>query len=496
MWAALSSSIAIVKPRSRDFVSRSGLLLLLLFCSALSACSTSFRQRVLLLEADRHARAGNCTAAWGIVSLVNQQAPVDPALRDRVNWLPNCGTASIAAAPPPGPSLTSARIGDGHEVQLTASLQRHASIRNRSIPALPRTILIFQDPHWSSTAQFNLHKALEVLFAENPSLIDRVVFLGEGLPRGTVLEGLPELIANSPDPSDDALRLVLSSYALPGYITFEWASELGVEVRGIEDPALYGQSASAWLSQNDSLFSLLVVARNESMADAAIEQLNRGKTPILFVGAGHLSAKDPVLFGRGLHVAGSNAALSAPRNMGIIARLAASGVGYIFLDPRHEGQDASSQAAIRLYRERMSATTPDAYVDFSRRFLGSPTGKLLLDAFGTTVQPSPKAALTLLRAATEQKRQSSAKSGANPKGGSAQSAAKEGSKFSFWDSLFPWRGQTKTNGKSGKKKRYFEWDYTHNDIEFYDGSGNHLGSMDPSTGTVTKPAEKGRYITL
>jgi hypothetical protein len=51
----------------------------------------------------------------------------------------------------------------------------------------------------------------------------------------------------------------------------------------------------------------------------------------------------------------------------------------------------------------------------------------------------------------------------------------------------------KTSG-SGSQKRYYEWDYTHNDIEVYDKNGKHLGSMDPTTGEMYKPAVDGRSI--
>jgi len=63
-----------------------------------------------------------------------------------------------------------------------------------------------------------------------------------------------------------------------------------------------------------------------------------------------------------------------------------------------------------------------------------------------------------------------------------------------WVKMKPWRGKTKTNGKSGKQKKYYEWDHTHNDIEVYNARGEHLGSMDPTTGKMTKPAVSGRRI--
>lgn len=52
----------------------------------------------------------------------------------------------------------------------------------------------------------------------------------------------------------------------------------------------------------------------------------------------------------------------------------------------------------------------------------------------------------------------------------------------------------KTNGEQGSKRRYYRWDFTHNDIEVFNGSGQHLGTMDPSNGKMTKPAVPGRRI--
>jgi RHS repeat-associated protein len=65
----------------------------------------------------------------------------------------------------------------------------------------------------------------------------------------------------------------------------------------------------------------------------------------------------------------------------------------------------------------------------------------------------------------------------------------------FWKALKPFSGKTKTNGLSGRSRRFYERDYTHGDIEVYDGRGRHLGSANPETGAMTKPAVPGRRIT-
>ncbi|RGB43943.1 cytotoxic-domain-containing protein [Rhizophagus diaphanus] len=64
-----------------------------------------------------------------------------------------------------------------------------------------------------------------------------------------------------------------------------------------------------------------------------------------------------------------------------------------------------------------------------------------------------------------------------------------------WKELDSFRGKTKTTG-TGKDKKYYEWDFTHNDIEVYDKNGKHLGSMDPIKGDMTKPPVNGRKINI
>ena len=62
-----------------------------------------------------------------------------------------------------------------------------------------------------------------------------------------------------------------------------------------------------------------------------------------------------------------------------------------------------------------------------------------------------------------------------------------------WKTFDNYRDGIKTSGK-GKKKQYYEWDYTHNDIEYYDSNKLHLGSLDPCTGEHYKDGEIGRNI--
>ena len=63
-----------------------------------------------------------------------------------------------------------------------------------------------------------------------------------------------------------------------------------------------------------------------------------------------------------------------------------------------------------------------------------------------------------------------------------------------WKKLKQFRGSIRTNGKRGKAREFYEWDYTHNDIEVYDSKGFHKGSMNPRTGRIYKSPVKGRDI--
>lgn len=57
-------------------------------------------------------------------------------------------------------------------------------------------------------------------------------------------------------------------------------------------------------------------------------------------------------------------------------------------------------------------------------------------------------------------------------------------------------GKGRKKSGSGSSTRYYEWDYTHNDIEVYNNKGKHLGSMNPTTGEMYKPPVPGRSIKL
>ena len=53
-----------------------------------------------------------------------------------------------------------------------------------------------------------------------------------------------------------------------------------------------------------------------------------------------------------------------------------------------------------------------------------------------------------------------------------------------WKSLKPYRDNIKTNGLSGKDKRYYQWDNLHKEIEMYDQHGKPIDALDPVTGRL------------
>jgi len=60
----------------------------------------------------------------------------------------------------------------------------------------------------------------------------------------------------------------------------------------------------------------------------------------------------------------------------------------------------------------------------------------------------------------------------------------------------PVKGRSYRTLGNGRNKKYYDWDYTHNDIEVYDRSGKHLGSMNPITGEMYKGPVRGREIDI
>jgi RHS repeat-associated protein len=65
-----------------------------------------------------------------------------------------------------------------------------------------------------------------------------------------------------------------------------------------------------------------------------------------------------------------------------------------------------------------------------------------------------------------------------------------------WSELLPFRGAIKTNGLSGRDRRYYTLDRLHGEVEVFDRKGKHIGAMDTVTGELIKPAVPGRSIAI
>lgn len=68
------------------------------------------------------------------------------------------------------------------------------------------------------------------------------------------------------------------------------------------------------------------------------------------------------------------------------------------------------------------------------------------------------------------------------------------SNATFWNSLQNYKNGIRRSG-AGNKANYYKWDYLHKcEVEWYDRNGDHLGSVDGMSGSLIKPAVRGRNI--
>jgi hypothetical protein len=52
----------------------------------------------------------------------------------------------------------------------------------------------------------------------------------------------------------------------------------------------------------------------------------------------------------------------------------------------------------------------------------------------------------------------------------------------------------KRRWRSHGGRRLYTWDSLHGEVEVFNNRGKHLGSLDPVTGAMLKPAVRGRII--
>ena len=385
-------------------------------------------------------------------------------------------------------------ITNGTNVKLSSRSQEYLIVNGENTYPANQSVIIIQEPHYDTQAQVNLFLGLRQLFSEN-DIASNTTFLAEGVFANETVSVAP-LVQVAPDPLDDTVHLILSSFLVTGYIAYEWQQEKGIPIVGTEDPDLYDASAALWIARENKIWPITVAARNERMVQVLNKTLRSNKIPILFVGGLHLSSiEDVTLSSENIASSGilsTSAAnkLSRAKKKGILQYLKEAGLGFIYLEPVSSLTLLEHKIPSERYRTLFQAQRSDHYQDYIKAFIEKYQSSQIASNplhGGVTVKPSPQIASALLldlqgSGSTIKREKGSGEKVSNDNGGS------------FWDKLLPWRGKTKTNGKSGKNRRYFEKDKTHNDLEGYDKRGMHKGSFDPDTGIQTKPAVPGRSI--
>jgi hypothetical protein len=385
----------------------------------------------------------------------------------------------------------------GQRITFAKNCQRYLRIVGEKHYGGSKCVIIVDEPHYDLGGQWNLYKGLQVFFADNPHLLEDCVFLAEGVEKGEELSVEP-LVAIAPDPPDKTVGAVLGSYLIPGYVAFEWEVQSGVAIVGIETHSLYESSANLWMDEGDlEVWLLTVNARNRHMAEALKSFAESNKTAFIFLGGRHLAGLNQRTYESAMRkfssVGSSEVAeqLKASENRGVIDYLRQWKIDYLYLAPLSgapSGDDSASKKYRALFKAQRSGTY-DVYIDTVVRELIADR-PMSQDAAGVTVCPSPQAAaqfLVVYNAAVEGK-------GDNKGQEEGKKKPKDGK--SFWNKLKNWGRGIKTNGESGKKRRYYQWDRTHGDLEGYDRYGRHIGSYNPETGVQTKPPVKGRVIDI
>jgi hypothetical protein len=391
------------------------------------------------------------------------------------------------------------QLGD-RSLRLSQETQYYLRLVASSEDAHGLNIVIVGEPHYDLAAQWSVYQGLTSLLAAHPEIAAQSVFLAEGLEAGTALS-VADVVAVAPDPLPETVRVVLRSFLLPAYVAYEWGHEAGVPILGTEDPDLYVASAQLWAEQNyGESWLLTVTARNRRMAEAAQSAVAQGKVVFLFMGGRHLqglhqhtylAATERLGHIQDPHLA---EALRTAKNWGVLDYLRDTGIGYYVLVATSGRHDVAPQQAEGTYRALFKAQASGNYREYIDDFVKGWSAERGGGSRGASVttRPAPHAAAQLLLAlqaassSTQESNQASGEKAKDPKK----------SKTSFWDKLKEWRQGIKTNGESGKNRRYYHKDRTHGDVEGYDREGRHLGSFDPHTGIRTKPPVQGRRLDM
>jgi hypothetical protein len=301
----------------------------------------------------------------------------------------------------------------GAKYKLSAEAQKFLMISGESNYSAAARAIIINEPHYDSEGQWNLYKGLEIFINENPGLAGRLVFLAEGGMANEPISVAP-LIKAVPNPSNEILRAVIDSYLITGYVAYEWNHRKGIEIIGTEEEGLYKESAARWVSMDENLWPLTVVARNQRIVRTFLGQWKKKKLPVLFVGGMHLHPIDAEEFEKGKHYLSdtSNPAtakiLRESHNSGIVDLLQQQRIGYIHLEPVSKLLIAEHQGPSKRYGELFRAQISGNYDGYLRDFYQTNIAHVVEDSLdinireaeGVTVKSVPKEAAELAQKIT------------------------------------------------------------------------------------------------
>lgn len=284
----------------------------------------------------------------------------------------------------------------GNVAVLSMYAQRYLAIADASDYDARRIVLIVQDPHYDTVAQWSVFRGLSVFLAENVSLTRKAIFLTEGVPAEDTVDVHP-LSDVFPDPDYDLIYQALDTYLISAQVAYVWKYGR-LKVIGAEDKDLYQGSARLWTERRSREWPLSVVARNRKMAESAIAAADNDSIPILFLGGLHNERlpisrlADGMSSVRRQYDAGASDKLLDTRNEGVFDVLRENHVGYVFMVARMTDPLGRAKANEARYRMLFESQLSGKYTDYF---------DYLLDASGlndgVTIQQAPDQAVKYLQ---------------------------------------------------------------------------------------------------
>jgi len=356
---------------------------------------------------------------------------------------------------------------------LSKEAQKYLKVYEVSDYKKTTSVIIIEEPHFSLESQFSLYKGLEVFFRDNPALINKTIFLSEGLPSNQPISVQP-LIDVNPSPDEELIKEVLSTFLITGYIAHVWKYQNKIPIVGIEDKNIYLLSSRLWVeiqyNKDDqkkiTLWNFTVAARNKSIANTLIEKIRTYQNPILFVGGLHLRKQSDNDFQRikynnleSLLSSEELVLLNATENFGIYDYLKQEKIGYTFIVPIPNNFESpkDSEKNINKYTELFKSQQNGDYSGYIETLISERSLNK-----SVTVAPSTQAAAQYLAASAnskannngekdkkEKKKDNKKKNGKNGDGknGDGKKGEKEGDKRHT-----PEQQEVAKDAKDAKKK--------------------------------------------